>query len=60
MANIVVRGPTRVETAWVLDGVMVTRQDGAVQTRDESHCIFTGTTIATADASVSRTKRTPP
>ena len=60
MENIVVRGPTRVETAWVLDGVMVTRQDGTVQTRDEYRCIFTGTTIATANASVSRTKRAPP
>lgn len=60
MENIVVRGPTRVENAWVLDGVMVTRQDGAVQTRDEYRCIFTGTTIATANASVSRTKHATP
>lgn len=60
MENTVVRAPTRVATAWVLDGVMVTRQDGTVQTRDEYRCIFTGTTIATADASVSRTKHAPP
>lgn len=60
MKNIVVRGPTRVENAWVLDGAMVTGQDGAVQTRDEYRCIFTGTTLATANASVSLGKRTPP
>lgn len=60
MENIVVRGPTRVENAWVLEGMMVTRQDGAVQTRDEYRCIFTGTTIATANASVSLEKRASP
>ncbi len=60
MENIVVRGPTRMENACVLEGMMVTCQDGAVQTRDKYRCIFTGNTLATANASVSLEKRASP
>ncbi len=60
MENVVMSGPIQKTNSWELEGVMVTRQNGTAQTRDDYHCVFTGTTLATANASVSLVKRTQP